>query len=108
VRRWTRFTPGRPAERKDREAHLARASLLMTTKMADTIPDMKGKVEQVRVNGEPELLFEITVLATDEDDARKRALYRFERVLTTRIPTGPRQSVTLRPPWGKLEVDKQS
>ncbi len=113
VKRWTAFEWTVPDGqemrewRKEREDHLKRAAGMVLRKLRDMCPDGDPAVTQVRVGGKPELLFELTVRATDENDARKRAMYRFGRGLSVRIPAGGGRKVTLSPPWGKVEVKVQ-
>lgn len=112
VRRWTAFEYSCPEGvemrtwRKDVEHDLKRSASLLVHALRKVAPDGDGSVTQVRVGGKPELLFEMTVRATDEEDARKRAMYRFARALAIKVPIqGTKRSTTM-PPWGKADVDE--
>lgn len=135
VKQWTAFawtypegkgksiTAKRNEMRKDREDHLKRAADMMDRKLRDICESMSPKVKQVKVKREPQLLFEFTVKAVDEHDARRRAVYRIQRALSVRVPTGRRvpakgirhgtggylipERVRLTPPMGDFDVTEK-
>lgn len=117
VRRWTALTPvtSRTAAddeeaiktmRKDRADHLERVAAIIERRMNQMFPLMEPTCKAVSVDKEPQLLFEMTFGATDENDARRRMVYRCERAMSSKVPSGVMgQRVKLSPPWGKSEVE---
>lgn len=109
VRRWTAFTWSDDMERNQREDHLTRMAQVIEHKMIDAIPRFEPSCRLARVDGQPQLLFELTLLATDENDARRRAMYRIDRALSAKVPDGRlrRGKVRLEPPWGEARVEEE-
>lgn len=103
VRRWTAFEFSGALSREEREDHLESIAALIERKLIDMVPKMEPRCVRTRLEGVPQLLFELTVEAADEDDARRRAMYRIDRALQTKVSQGGRR-VRLEPPWGKIEV----
>lgn len=112
VRRWTAFewSFADDDERKDRSDHLKRSAGTFERQLRRKFPSMEATVRQVKVKKDPQLLFELVLPAVDEHDAIRRARYRIDRALSTRVPTGralPRpEKIALRPPWGKEQVSE--
>ena len=130
VRLWTDFkwenpkgrtkaiTAEKTRLRSNRMERLTHASVLMNRKaLAFNQPT---RVTVVDVKRQPQLCFEIVVLATDADDALTRARYRTKRLLAVKLGANnnppsrpifrskpvalPAQQRTLTPPWGRHEV----
>lgn len=136
VRRWTAYEwtypdgnskaerEVRDAMRKNNEDHLKRAASIIERRLKMLVDGRECRVKQVRVERESQLMFELVVLATDGDDARRRATYRIVRALDAKIPTGRtrmvhsryvnrgrpgmvsvREQAALAPTFGKVEAE---
>jgi hypothetical protein len=105
VRRWTEFTWASASS--DPEPFVHRAASIFQDALQARYPDLDCRVEHVRVNGGPQLLFSATVYAESQGDAMRRAAYRFEKALTSSVPIDGRPR-RIMPPWGRLQAERFS
>jgi hypothetical protein len=103
VRRLTAFAWR--SDQTDPEEFVARAASLFEWSLRERYPSMDGRVSMVRVDGMPQLVFEGTVYAQTEREARTRGIYRFEKALQTKVSVGGRAR-RLSPPWGVVTVEQ--
>lgn len=107
VSRWTAFTWADDSTAEERDPFISRAAAVVGRELERLCPKYAPLVELCRVNGKPQLKVTLRLPADDPEQALERLDYYITRALTAkaaRVPTGPRERVQLRPPWGREEV----
>ena len=104
VKQYTAFTWDTD-DGRDREPMVAKAAEMFERTLRARYEQLDCQVRLVRQGSRPQLVFEATVNGETQNDAIRRALYRFEKGLQTKIPDEGR-TVQLTPPWGHAVAER--